>query len=149
MAKYDLNAMPVVDANGVLLGICTIDDIVDVLTEEQAEDVQKLGAVEPLDIARETNGDVMLLMTLKVATAPEWAGLAMQSGAGKRAVSTLALPEGDGFTRYGLPLKCLRDKGIDMAAVATPFIFASEGAADYTLAEVRLGTDAQVVLPCR
>jgi magnesium transporter len=50
MAKYDLNAMPVVDASGVLLGICTIDDIVDVLTEEQAEDVQKLGAVEPLDL---------------------------------------------------------------------------------------------------
>jgi beta-glucosidase len=73
----------------------------------------------------------------------------MQSGAGKRAVSTLALPEGDGFTRYGLPLKCLRDKGIDMTAVATPFIFATEGATDYTLAEVRLGTDAQVVLPCR
>jgi beta-glucosidase len=113
------------------------------------ESAVSLGALEPLDIARETNGDVMLLMTLKMTAAPEWAGLAMQSGAGKRAVSTLALPEGDGFTRYGLPLKCLRDKGIDMTAVATPFIFATEGATDYTLAEVRLGTDAQVVLPCR
>jgi magnesium transporter len=50
MAKYDLNAMPVVDAHGALLGLCTIDDIVDVLTEEQAEDVQKLGAVEPLEV---------------------------------------------------------------------------------------------------
>src|SRR5690606_11017780 len=79
-----------------------------------------LGTVAPIDIARETNGDVMLLMTLKMAAAPEWAGLAMQSGAGKRAVSTLALPESDGFVRYGLPLKCLRDKGIAMAAVATP-----------------------------
>ncbi len=51
MAKYDLNAMPVVDGTSkVLLGICTIDDIVDVLTQEQTEDIQRLGAVEPLDV---------------------------------------------------------------------------------------------------
>jgi magnesium transporter len=50
MAKYDLNAMPVIDANGGLLGIITIDDIIDVLTQEQSEDVQKIGGVEPLDL---------------------------------------------------------------------------------------------------
>jgi len=50
MAKYDLNAMPVVDPHGVLLGVITIDDIVDVLTQEQTEDLQKLGGVEPLDV---------------------------------------------------------------------------------------------------
>jgi magnesium transporter len=50
MAKYDLNVMPVVDEKGTILGVITIDDIVDVLTQEQTEDVQKLGAVEPLDM---------------------------------------------------------------------------------------------------
>lgn len=50
MAKYDLNVMPVVDDKGLILGVITIDDIVDVLTQEQTEDVQKLGAVEPLDV---------------------------------------------------------------------------------------------------
>jgi magnesium transporter len=50
MAKYDLNVMPVVDEKGTILGVITIDDIVDVLTQEQTEDVQKLGAVEPLDV---------------------------------------------------------------------------------------------------
>jgi magnesium transporter len=50
MAKYDLNVMPVIDAGGKLLGVITIDDIIDVLTQEQTEDVQKLGAVEPLDL---------------------------------------------------------------------------------------------------
>jgi magnesium transporter len=50
MAKYDLAAMPVVDDKGVLHGVITIDDIVDVLTAEQTEDVQKIGAVEPLDV---------------------------------------------------------------------------------------------------
>jgi magnesium transporter len=50
MAKYDLNAMPVIDARGALLGVITIDDIVDVLTREQTEDVQRIGGVEPLDV---------------------------------------------------------------------------------------------------
>jgi magnesium transporter len=50
MAKYDLNVMPVIDATGVLLGVITIDDVIDVLTAEQTEDVQRLGAVEPLDV---------------------------------------------------------------------------------------------------
>lgn len=50
MAKYDLNVLPVVDEHGVILGAITIDDIVDVLTHAQTEDVQRLGAVEPLDL---------------------------------------------------------------------------------------------------
>ena len=50
MAKYDLNAMPVVDDRGRLLGVITIDDVVDVLVREQTEDVQKIGGIEPLDV---------------------------------------------------------------------------------------------------
>ncbi len=50
MAKYDLNAMPVVADDGRLLGVVTIDDVIDVLVREQTEDVQKIGGVEPLDV---------------------------------------------------------------------------------------------------
>ncbi|HEY6463493.1 MAG TPA: CBS domain-containing protein, partial [Polyangiaceae bacterium] len=50
MAKYDLNVIPVVADDGTLLGVITIDDIIDVLVQEQTEDVQKIGAVEPLDV---------------------------------------------------------------------------------------------------
>ncbi|MEO8799386.1 MAG: CBS domain-containing protein, partial [Polyangiaceae bacterium] len=50
MAKYDLNVMPVIDDQGAMLGVITIDDVIDVLTAEQTEDFQKLGAVEPLDV---------------------------------------------------------------------------------------------------
>jgi magnesium transporter len=50
MARYDLNVMPVVAEDGRLLGVITIDDIIDVLVQEQTEDVQKIGAVEPLDV---------------------------------------------------------------------------------------------------
>ncbi len=50
MAKYDLNVIPVVAEGGKLLGVITIDDIVDVLVQEQTEDVQRIGGVEPLDV---------------------------------------------------------------------------------------------------
>lgn len=49
LAKYDLNTMPVVNEKGELLGVITSDDILDVMTEEQDEDVQKMAAVEPLE----------------------------------------------------------------------------------------------------
>lgn len=42
-------ALPVTDFNGLLLGIITIDDVVDVMEQEDTEDIQKLGAVEALD----------------------------------------------------------------------------------------------------
>jgi magnesium transporter len=47
--KYDRTALPVVDSNGVLLGIVTIDDMLDVAEEEATEDIQKFGGMEALD----------------------------------------------------------------------------------------------------
>ncbi|NMC12649.1 MAG: magnesium transporter [Chloroflexi bacterium] len=49
MLRYDLLALPVVDENNVLLGIITIDDVMDVVVEEATEDIQKLGGAQPLD----------------------------------------------------------------------------------------------------
>lgn len=46
--KYDRTALPVLDPSGVMLGILTIDDVLDVAEEEATEDIQKLGAVEVL-----------------------------------------------------------------------------------------------------
>lgn len=48
MAKYDFNALPVT-SDGKLLGVITVDDVMDVLTQEQTEDVQRLAAVEPTE----------------------------------------------------------------------------------------------------
>jgi len=111
------------------------------------ESAVTLGTFDPIDIARETNGDVMLLVTLKMAQAPGSAGIAMRSGEAMQ-VSTVRIPESGEFVRYGLSLKCLRDKGLDMSQVSTPFVFATEGAADFLISDVRLGTDAEVVLTC-
>lgn len=47
--KYDLNALPVVDSEGMLLGIVTVDDILDVAEEEATEDIQLGVAVNPLE----------------------------------------------------------------------------------------------------
>src|SRR5213593_2124588 len=47
--KYDRAALPVVDSNGVLVGIVTADDMLDVAEEEATEDIQKIGGMEALD----------------------------------------------------------------------------------------------------
>lgn len=44
--KYDLVALPVTDLEGHLLGIVTVDDIIDTLREEQTEDFTKFSAIE-------------------------------------------------------------------------------------------------------
>lgn len=49
MSRYHLLALPVVDEEGLLVGVITIDDVVDVLEDEATEDIQRLGATEPLD----------------------------------------------------------------------------------------------------
>ncbi|HVZ71186.1 MAG TPA: magnesium transporter [Polyangia bacterium] len=46
---YDMLALPVVDATRKMLGIVTVDDVVKVLKQEQAEDIQKMGAVAPTE----------------------------------------------------------------------------------------------------
>ncbi len=51
MGKYDLFVLPVVGADGVLIGIVTADDVLDVAEEEATEDFQLSAAVEPLKIS--------------------------------------------------------------------------------------------------
>jgi magnesium transporter len=49
IAKYDLLALPVVDSEGRLVGIVTVDDAMDVLENEATEDISKMAAVTPAD----------------------------------------------------------------------------------------------------
>ncbi|MCC8173310.1 MAG: magnesium transporter [Odoribacter sp.] len=48
---YDRIALPVVDSYGILLGIVTVDDVLDVTTEESTEDFLKFGGAESLDLS--------------------------------------------------------------------------------------------------
>jgi magnesium transporter len=49
-AEHDLNVIPVVDKDGKMKGIVTVDDIVDVVQEEATEDAQKFGGMEALEL---------------------------------------------------------------------------------------------------
>lgn len=45
--KYDLLALPVVDADNLMVGIVTVDDAIDVMVDEVTEDISKMAAVNP------------------------------------------------------------------------------------------------------
>ncbi len=48
-ARYDLDVLPVVNNDNCLIGIITIDDIIDVMEEEVTEDIQKMAAIRPVE----------------------------------------------------------------------------------------------------
>jgi len=48
-SKYDLTLMPVVDKEDRLVGVITIDDVIDVIEEETTEDIQKMAGINPTD----------------------------------------------------------------------------------------------------
>lgn len=53
MQRYDLLALPVVDANHILVGMITYDDLLDVLEDEATEDIYRLGGIpkeQPVDV---------------------------------------------------------------------------------------------------
>ena len=47
--KYDFTSMPVVDNENRLVGIITVDDVVDIMEEEATEDIEKMAAIVPTD----------------------------------------------------------------------------------------------------
>ncbi len=47
--KYDFISLPVVDGEGRLVGIVTVDDVMDVMEEEATEDIEKMAAILPSD----------------------------------------------------------------------------------------------------
>jgi magnesium transporter len=49
VAKYNVLAIPVVDAENKLAGLVTVDDVIDVIKDETTEDIQKIGGLEALD----------------------------------------------------------------------------------------------------
>ncbi len=76
---HNLIAVPVVDENGIMKGIVTVDDIVDVYQEEATEDIQKMGGTAPLEdpyldsnffhLIRKRAGWLMVLFVSEMFTA--------------------------------------------------------------------------------
>lgn len=49
LAKYDFLALPVVDSQGFMVGIVTVDDVIEVLEDEATEDIERMASIEPID----------------------------------------------------------------------------------------------------
>jgi magnesium transporter len=59
--KYDRVALPVTDSQGVLLGIITVDDVLDAAEEEATEDIQRIGGMEALEASYLDTGFVGMI----------------------------------------------------------------------------------------
>ena len=78
VAKYDVVAVPVLDQQDRLLGVVTVDDVLDVIRDEATEDIQRMGGSEPLErsyfstpaltIARKRLGWLLLLFVAGTLT---------------------------------------------------------------------------------
>jgi magnesium transporter len=101
MMRYDLLALPVIDPeHRYLLGIITVDDLVDVLRHEASEDIQRLGGAEPLDraylstsvltITRKRIGWLLLLFF--TATLTGWVMSAFQEEVQTMVALTIFIP---------------------------------------------------------
>ena len=75
LAKYDLYAIPVVDASGALLGAITVDDVIDVLPMEQTRGRAELAGLEP---SRRAISD-QLFWTFIRKRAPGWWSCSLRS----------------------------------------------------------------------
>ncbi len=73
VAKYDIVAVPVVDRDHRLLGVITVDDVIDVIREEATEDIQRLGGAAGdetvFDPARAVFGKRLLWRFINLGTA--------------------------------------------------------------------------------
>lgn len=111
-----------------------------------------LHLAEPIDIERETNGDVRLLVRLRLdALGEDGLTLGMRCGEGCSASVDLGARLGASrgqWLRAGLPLKCLRSAGLDVSRVDTVLQLEASAGTALRIATVELGTDAELVLEC-
>jgi len=114
-----------------------------------------LVADDPFDVTRESNGDVMLVLTLRAETVPQ-AEVSLGMGCGEGCAAALplrdalaALPDAQ-WTTLGVPLKCFGAAGADLAALDQPMQLETAGALQLSLWRVALGAnnEAEHVLEC-
>jgi beta-glucosidase len=106
-----------------------------------------------VDLSREANGDVMLLVRLRRdSEAPKDVKLGMGCGAGcggslPFAETLASLPKGKWQT-VGVPLKCFAKAGVDVSKVNQALSIESEGKLDMAISQAKLGTVADKTYAC-
>ena len=107
IANYDLVVVPVVSESNHIIGVITVDDVIDAIQEEQTEDVQKFGGMEALDEPYDQMGF--------------WAMIK------KRAVWLSALFIGEMFTATALGVYQKEIDSATVLAIFLPLIVSSGG----------------------
>ncbi len=113
----------------------------------------QLDSREAYDFSRETNGDVMLVLTMRVAHAPtSRVDLLMACGLGcagsvqlDQAIAKVPASE---WRRLGVPLKCFGQSGADMQQIRTALSLRTAGSLDLAIQRVALGTEADQRVAC-
>jgi beta-glucosidase len=107
-----------------------------------------------VDMSREANGDVMLLVRLRRdSDAPKDLKMGIRCGAGCGGAVPLAETLGSvaagKWQTVGVPLKCLRKAGADVSKVNEALVLESEGKLDLSFSQVKLGTVADKIVSCQ
>lgn len=109
----------------------------------------------PVDLTRESNGELALELEFRVNAAPSAeVALVMGCGAGcgggfpLRAALTQAAATGR-WTRLAVPLRCFEKAGVDMKRVQTPLQIATPGSLDLTISSARITSPAGPQLMCK
>ena len=106
----------------------------------------------PIDLSRETNGDVSMIIVMRMDQQPESPPTMAMRGTDMiaRSISLpelALLPQGV-WTTVAVPLRCFAKAGADMAQIRTPFELGMRGKATFAIARVALGTVADRTLTC-
>jgi beta-glucosidase len=106
-----------------------------------------------VDVSREANGDVMLLVRLRrEGDAPKDVAVGMACGAGCGGTlpfgDTLASVPAGKWTTIGIPLKCFQKAGVDVSKVSETFNLTTAGKFDFAFSQVKLGTVADKTYGC-
>ena len=109
---------------------------------------------EPLDLTRETNGDVPVVLTLRVDALPDDGKATLGAGCGEGCSGQVdigealaQLPRGE-WTRLAVPLKCLRLHGADTGRLDVPFRLQAGAGAKIALARVAASTESDHQVSC-
>lgn len=147
-----------VDAVGGRVKVTAIDDQVQegarrfVFAGDGAATVQISGE-SPIDLSREANGDVYLLVRLRRdADVPKDVKFGVSCGAGcAGAIDFAATLDGVAkgkWTTIGIPLKCFAKAGADVSKISEPVAISSAGKLDLSLSMAKLGTVADSLVTC-
>jgi beta-glucosidase len=108
---------------------------------------------EPVDFARETNGEMLMVITARVSTPPS---SAVEFGVrcGDDCTATVPIGEAlgqaprDSWQRIAIPLQCLAKGGAEMGKLTTGASLRTDGALDISISRIALGMDADRKVAC-